>query len=53
MAQVGSKPLAYIGKPGNAAKYSKGDLAKVKAAIYRAAKRFGIDAYKSVSDNTR
>lgn len=43
--------LSYIGMPKNAAKYSSGDLAKVKAAIYRAAKGFGIDAYKSVADN--
>ena len=45
--------LSYIGKGGNAAKYSSGDLAKVKAAIYRAAKRFGIDAYSSVAKNAK
>ena len=45
--------LSYIGKRSNASKYSPGDLAKVKAAIYRAAKRHGIDAYKSVSDNAK
>lgn len=43
--------LSYIGQAKNAAKYSSGDLAKVKASIYRAAKGFGIDAYKSVADN--
>lgn len=41
--------LSYIGKAGNAAKYSSGDLAKVKAAIYRAAKRMSIDAYGAVA----
>lgn len=44
--------LSYIGMSKNAAKYSPGDLAKVKGAIYRAAKKFGIDAYKAVADNT-
>lgn len=43
--------LSYIGMSKNASKYSSGDLAKVKAAIYRAAKGFGIDAYKSVANN--
>ena len=43
--------LRYIGMPKNSSKYSSGDLAKVKGAIYRAAKRYGIDAYKSVADN--
>ena len=41
--------LSYIGKKSNAAKYSSGDLAKVKANIYRAAKAFGIDSYESVA----
>ncbi len=41
--------LSYIGKQSNAAKYSSGDLAKVKSAIYRAAKAFGIDSYESVA----
>lgn len=41
--------LSYIGKQSNAAKYSSGDLAKVKAAIFRAAKSFGIDSYESVA----
>lgn len=41
--------LSYIGQQKNAAKYSSGDLAKVKAAIYRAAKAFGIDSYESVA----
>lgn len=40
--------LSYIGQVKNAGKYSSADLAKVKGAIYRAAKRMGIDAYKSV-----
>jgi hypothetical protein len=43
--------LSYIGQQRNSSKYSSGDLAKVKAAIYRAAKECGIDAYKSVADN--
>lgn len=34
--------LSYINQGGNAAKYSSGDLAKVKAKIYAAAKKFGI-----------
>ena len=37
--------LSYIGMSKNAEKYSSGDLAKVKAAIYRAAKGAGIDSY--------
>lgn len=41
--------LSYIGMPKNAAKYSSGDLARVKAAIYRAAKAHGIDSYGAVS----
>ena len=41
--------LSYIGQKSNAAKYSPGDLAKVKANIYRAAKAFGIDSYESVA----
>ena len=45
--------LSYIGQKDNAAKYSSGDLAKVKAAIYRAAKRFGIDAYGAVASNAK
>lgn len=43
--------LSYIGQKDNAAKYSSGDLQKVKAAIYRAAKGFGIDAYGAVAKN--
>lgn len=43
--------LSYIGKRDNAAKYSAADLAHVKATIYRAAHKFGIDAYKSVAQN--
>ena len=43
--------LSYIGQRDNAAKYSSGDLAKVKSAIYRAAKSFGIDAYGAVAKN--
>lgn len=43
--------LSYIGKGSNASKYSSGDLAKVKARIYRAAKSMGIDAYASVAKN--
>jgi HK97 family phage prohead protease len=34
--------LSYIGKASNAGQYSSGDLAKVKAAINAAAKKFGI-----------
>jgi len=34
--------LSYIGQQKNAAQYSSGDLAKVKAAIAAAAKKFGI-----------
>ena len=43
--------LSYIGQKDNAGKYTSGDLAKVKAAIYRAAKGFGIDAYGAVAKN--
>ena len=35
--------LAYIGQADNAAKYSPDDLAKVKANVAAAAKKFGID----------
>ena len=45
--------LRYIGMPKNASKYSSGDLAKVKAAIYRAAKSKGVDAYKGVAQSAR
>ena len=38
--------LSYIGQTKNAAKYSAGDLAKVKAKIHAAAKKFGIGAGK-------
>ncbi len=44
--------LAYIGQQRNSSKYNAADLAKVKAAIYRAAKRMGIDAYRPVSRST-
>ena len=37
--------LSYINQRGNAGKYSSADLAKVRRAIYAAAKRFGIDTY--------
>lgn len=38
--------LSYIGKPSNASQYSSGDLAKVKAKINAAAKKFGIGSDK-------
>lgn len=34
--------LSYIGQASNADKYSAGDLAKIKAKIHAAAKKFGI-----------
>lgn len=34
--------LSYIGKSSNASKYSSADLAKVRAKIHAAAKKFGI-----------
>lgn len=39
--------LSYINQRGNAAKYKPGDLRKVRAAIYAAARRLGIDAYEN------
>lgn len=39
--------LSYINQASNAAKYSAGDLAKVKARINAAAKKFGIDVSDS------
>lgn len=45
--------LSYIGQKDNAAKYKPGDLAKVKAAIYRAARRYGIDAYQAVASSAK
>lgn len=39
--------LSYIGKQKNAAEYSAADLAKVKAKIRAAAKKFGIDVSDS------
>lgn len=38
---------SYINKPGNASKYSSGDLAKVKGRIRAAMKRIGADVAKS------
>jgi HK97 family phage prohead protease len=38
--------LSYIGQQKNASQYSSGDLAKVKAAINAAAKKFGIGSDK-------
>jgi 8-oxo-dGTP pyrophosphatase MutT (NUDIX family) len=38
---------SYINKPGNAGKYSSGDLAKVKARIRAAMKRVGADVEKA------
>lgn len=38
--------LSYIGQQKNASQYSSGDLAKVKAAINAAAKKFGIGSGK-------
>ena len=35
--------LGYIGKPKNAGKYSPENLASIKAKIYEAAKKFGIE----------
>lgn len=37
---------SYINKPGNASKYSSGDLAKVKGRIRAAMKRIGADVAK-------
>jgi hypothetical protein len=35
--------ISYIAQSGNASQYSSANLAKVKAAIRRAAKKFGIE----------
>jgi hypothetical protein len=45
--------LSYIGQARNAGKYTPGQLAKVKGAIYRAARAHGMDGYKAVADNAK
>lgn len=45
--------LSYIGQAGNAGKYKPDELALVKARIYRAAKKFGINAMHAVADSAK